>query len=468
MHNKLYLIIFGVVFAAAAVVFDTFPRSTFSTLEKRDLAEAPAFSTERLLSGQYTREVSHWFSDSEPYRDRFMALSMYLKKISGIAAPAGEEEAVTFHDTEAPKEKMPMGDNRTMEEYENTVNVNENAKIAANGIIVVGAPPKARALPCFKSKSVGGRPLAEMANLYKKTFPKCNVYVMAVPLATEFYCPKKTQDFMTSQLPTIRNLYSHLDSTVKAVDVYTPLSQHVKEDIYLRTDHHWAPLGAFYAARQFARVAGVPFKELDSYERCVTHDFVGTMYNYSHDVAIKNSPEDFVYYVPRGVDTKATYVLYHTNKNWEITRESKPHQDEYFHHHKDGSGSAYATFMNGESLLCTIRTATKNGRRLVILKDSYGAAIPGYLFYSFEEIHVIDFRYFTKDIVTYVKDNKITDILFCFNIFNSSGDFASRKLKTFIGQTNFVYADAAGGSAKGKGAAEGTEGSAKPKKRGRR
>ena len=103
MHNKLYLIIFGVVFAAAAVVFDTFPRSTFSTLEKRDLAEVPTFSTERLLSGQYTREVSHWFSDSEPYRDRLMALSMYLKKISGIAAPAGEEEAVTFHDTEAPK-----------------------------------------------------------------------------------------------------------------------------------------------------------------------------------------------------------------------------------------------------------------------------------------------------------------------------------------------------------------------------
>ena len=52
----------------------------------------------------------------------------------------------------------------------------------------------------------------------------------------------------------------------------------------------------------------------------------------------------------------------------------------------------------------------------MIIKDSYGNALPGYLFGSFEDIYVVDFRYFTKNIVQYVKDNQITDILFANNL----------------------------------------------------
>lgn len=52
----------------------------------------------------------------------------------------------------------------------------------------------------------------------------------------------------------------------------------------------------------------------------------------------------------------------------------------------------------------------------MIIKDSYGNALPGYLFGSFEDIYVVDFRYFTKNIVNYVNDNQITDILFANNL----------------------------------------------------
>ena len=40
-HHKLYLVIVGGVFAALTVVFLFFPRTTYSELEKRDLAEFP-------------------------------------------------------------------------------------------------------------------------------------------------------------------------------------------------------------------------------------------------------------------------------------------------------------------------------------------------------------------------------------------------------------------------------------------
>ena len=68
---------------------------------------------------------------------------------------------------------------------------------------------------------------------------------------------------------------------------------------------------------------------------------------------------------------------------------------------------------------CQVRTGMKNHRRLMILKDSFGNAIPGYLFYSFEEIHVVDYRYFGRNMKKYVEENKITDILFANNIFNA-------------------------------------------------
>ena len=93
-YSRFYLLIIGLVFAAFAVVFDTFPRSTFSPLEKRDLATFPSFTVDRLLSGAFTKEISTWFSDSEPYRDHFMQMSMETKH--ALSLNRGEEN-VTFH-----------------------------------------------------------------------------------------------------------------------------------------------------------------------------------------------------------------------------------------------------------------------------------------------------------------------------------------------------------------------------------
>ena len=93
-YPRFYLLIVGLVFAAFAVVFDTFPRSTFSPLEKRDLATFPSFTVDRLLSGAFTKDISTWFSDSEPYRDHFMQMSMETKH--ALSFTRGEEN-VTFH-----------------------------------------------------------------------------------------------------------------------------------------------------------------------------------------------------------------------------------------------------------------------------------------------------------------------------------------------------------------------------------
>ena len=161
----------------------------------------------------------------------------------------------------------------------------------------------------------------------------------------------------------------------------------------------------------------MPFRDLTAYDRKVVHDYVGTMYGYSRDIAVKNSPEDFVYYVPNQVDYTTTYTNYSINKEFKVTGEGKPFQGQYFMTYKDGSGAAYSTFMGGDAKITRVQTGTANHRRVLVMKDSFGNPIPGYLFYSFEEVHVIDFRYFTRNMKAYVRDNHITDILMANNTF---------------------------------------------------
>lgn len=414
MLNKLYIIIVMAVFGCGVLVFNTFERSKISELEKRELATFPAYDNASLMSGKFTKAISAWYSDSEPYRDKFMLMSMMFKESIGMTQ---SDDNIKFHKADAPEAKP--DDNRDIAEYDNKLTADENAKVASAGIIIIGPPGKVRALMAYGGEATGGTAFAEIINRYKKTFPNVNVYCMVIPQSTEFYCPDKARSSTKPELPTIRHIYSLLDPEVKAVDVYTSLGQHAKEDIYLRTDHHWAPLGAFYAAKKFAEVAGVPFRELNSYDRHVIHGYVGSMYGYSKDISVKQSPEDFVFYTPRNTKYTTTYTEYQINKSYKVTSEGAPHTGEFFYTYPDGSPGAYCTFMGGDAKITKVQTSVKNGRRVVIFKDSFGNAIPGYLFYSFEEVHVIDHRYFTKDIRQYIAANKITDILFANNIFKA-------------------------------------------------
>lgn len=423
--SAIYATIVSLVFAAFVVVFITFPRSTYSELEKRDLATFPEFTAERLFSGVFTDSVSKWFSDSEPFRDELMTLSMTVR--DKIRLTVDEEEQITFIAGDPATDSSESADApEELSEEERAAGVvpdelsEENAKIAHAGIVVVGTGERVRAMVAF-----GGGPncclrYAELANKYKETFSDVNVYSMIIPTSIEYYCPEKVKRAAKSQRAPIENAMNHLAEGVQAVDVYWTLKEHALEPIYLRTDHHWTPLGAFYAAKKFAKVAGVPFPDLDAYEEHVIHQFVGSMYGYSRDISVKNAPEDFIYYTPRDVSYETTYVNYTLDRNYHITREGQPYSGPFFYKFRDGNGAAYSTFMGSDQKLTVVRTSTHNGRRVLIVKDSFGNALPGYMFYSFEEVHVVDMRYFRKNMKEYVSDNGITDILFANNIFKAA------------------------------------------------
>ena len=435
MRNDRILVVWvTLLMAVFVVVFCTLPRSTYSELEKRELLHFPEFSWQGLRNGSFTESVSNWFSDSEPFRDVLMRGSMELKSLMAFKT----KEAVTFHaaqdepvvETETMAKADVLGDQREITEFQN--NVNANAKMENAGVIVVGNAPNARALMAFKNKNKGERRFAEVVNTYEATFgPEIQVYCMIIPTAVEYYCPANAESCTDPEFPVLTELYSMIDSAVRVVDLYMVLGEHVDEDIYLRTDHHWSPLGAYYAARQFAMVAGVKVPELSDFVADTIKEYVGSMYGFSKDVNVKKSPEDFVYYKPINISYSTTYRRYELDEDYQIVGEEPAHKGEFFVK-VSGSSSAYCTFMGSDARITQVKTDSDCPRRLLMMKDSFGNAIPGYLFGSFEEIHVIDFRYFTYNIKDYVEEHGITDVLMANNISHVCSGAIGSAYKRFL------------------------------------
>ena len=423
-QSYIYIVFMALVLIIITGIFYILPRPVFSELERLDLTEFPAFpswESDSLQSGKYTESIARWFSDTEPFREQLLRYSMLIDKYAGLRIGSADE-GITFHAADNTSnegedmEELGLTNDREIAEYQNQQNADEAAKIAGAGIIICGPQGKVRAMSAYHGTN-GGVKYASVCNEYKRVFPDVNVYCMVIPTAVEYYCPDAAKSSTKSELSTIRNTYSLLDDSVKAVDIYTALGKHASEDIFLRTDHHWAPLGAYYAAERFAQVAQVPYLPLTEYNKEVVHGFVGTMYGYSHDITVKESPEDFIYYTPKDSAYETTYIVYTVSKSYKVTAEGAAYTGEFFAHFRDGSSGAYCAFMGGDSKITQVRTAQTNGRRLLILKDSFGNALAGYLFGSFEEVHIVDGRYFTKNMKEYVAQNGITDILFCNNVF---------------------------------------------------
>ena len=132
---------------------------------------------------------------------------------------------------------------------------------------------------------------------------------------------------------------------------------------------------------------------------------------------------------------EATAVVYTLSKNRQyVVGQSEPKAVDFFRDYPDGSAAAYCTFMGGDTNTTSVTTSTKNGRRLMILKDSYGNALPSNLFSSFEEIHVVDCRYFLQNMVDFVKDHAITDILFANNLIHASAVKTTEAYERYLTQ----------------------------------
>lgn len=264
-------------------------------------------------------------------------------------------------------------------------------------------------MPCWGTYSLC-ESWAESVNELKRRLPEANVYHMVVPTSSEFYVPDGWDSFTASQKNKIGHAASFLEN-VTDIDAYSALEAHLGEEIYARTDHHWLPLGGYYAAEAFANAAGLDFPELSKYEKVERGGYVGSLYGYAKDEHLKNDPEVFTLYLsPNNDALKTTYYDKDFRNGYESALILSP----------DASGY-YCSFLGSDDRIAKIETDVKNGRRLVIFKESYGNALVPFLTSSFEEIYVCDIRYFNLNAAEFCESVGATDVLAAVCTFTAAG-----------------------------------------------
>lgn len=439
LGNIIYTSFFFGLTAAALLLL---PRSSQSLIEQRDLAELPEFTWEDFLSGDYTEGVAEFYNDTVPYRDSLKKVAAAIKSAYGVPLDDTEIHGQLIAVTEPP-EPTPITTEKpaettapkktTASQKDPTPQSSENAPVTttapittetttsqrqvneiADGVITNGQVVTKLSDGHYRGISLfgggAGTVYAETLNRFHAELgDSVTVYSMVIPTAGEYYLPAKYDAYNASHSAFIEKINAQLDPAIVPVDAVTALAAHTDEEIYTRTDHHWQPLGAYYAVEAFAKAADVPFAALDTYEKVVVDGYVGSMYNYTQSALILNDPEQFIYYKP---SNDYTTYYYDTSYNFDY---------EFPLFVQQSVESSYSTFMGGDKKIVRIETDVKNGRKLLIFKDSYGnAEIPFYTS-SFEEIYVCDMRWFDLNAVEFVREQGITDLLATMCSFSATG-----------------------------------------------
>lgn len=282
--------------------------------------------------------------------------------------------------------------------------VQEGVTKIVNGVMVVNSgTDHPRAIELYSGNFNQGTRYAETLNGYKAALGDAvNVYCMVVPTSQAFYTPPEEAGKYGNQL----DMFNHINGSfngVTGVPVYETLDAHKEEQTYSRTDYHWQPLAAYYAAEQFAAFAGVPYAGLETYTPVVREGYVGAFYRVNQVSELGNHPEQFTYYKPANLDA-VTCTYYNTAFGG-------AHQGSLFFENNSVAAS-YTVFVGTDECILEADTDVDNGRVLVIFKDSYGNALVPFLTQSFSKIYLCDFRYFDRNAISFIQEVGATDLLF--------------------------------------------------------
>ena len=242
------------------------------------------------------------------------------------------------------------------------------------------------------------------------------VYFLLAPNSVKIY-EDKLPLFASpyNQLETIKVVKAGLNQNINFVDIYDVLKEKKQEYIYFKTDHHWTMRGAYYGYQALARKLGVDPHNIDDFiTEIITNEFYGSFYSKANNIHIKSdSIEIFrpkfdisyeVSYLDEDRSTDSLYELKYLDKN-----------------------DKYSLFLDGNHALITIKTNINNDKKIIVFKDSYAHTLMPFLSNHYEEVHVMDLRYYKLDAYEYIEKNNIDEALFLYNV------------KTFSTSENIIW-----------------------------
>ncbi len=254
----------------------------------------------------------------------------------------------------------------------------------------------------YYTPSPSGLPdYAAAIKAFAEKYPEVNVTSVLIPKCCTFEPPKDARDPYENTKAFIENTYAAMGDSVKKADVFGQMDAHDGEYMFYRTDHHWTSLGAYYASVAYCEANGITPYALDSYETVVKTDFIGTLYSFSGGAgALTRNPDYTVGHYPHTGYTMSCYAGY-----WYGATAINPNYNNYAN-----------VFIDGDVPLEVFETDVKNGKALILFKESYGNAFVPYMLDYYERVVVVDIRETTDSVATLIERYGITDAAIVNNI----------------------------------------------------
>ncbi len=362
--NTVFLTLLG----AIALFSVLLPDRAYSDTERRTLQTMPEFSlkalTTRNQNEKFSQKYEEYVADQFLFRDGFVTLKNQTEILLGKkdfgGVWLGDDDYLFSKDTEIDED-----------------NLEQNLKIIAS----------------FIQNNETNHPLR-------------NIAVTLIPDSAHIY-PEKLPAFASAYDFNVVQSAASKILTTRYVDVFDTLSSNKDEDLYYRTDHHWTSSGAYYAYAALADSLNYSANPLSSYQtKKVSKNFRGTL-------ASKVN-------LPTAADTITQFSL-SDSLTCTLKTEDGTQTSIYDVQALEGTDQ-YNYFLGGVKAYHKIETNVNNGRRLLILKDSYAHSLVPFLCDHYESILLIDLRYFTDDVSELLKTENITDLLILYQATNFATD----------------------------------------------
>ncbi len=331
------------------------PKGEYSSLENRYLQKFPAFSLKTISDGTFMKQFESFSNDQLIGRD------FLVKKRAQTEILLGKQE-------------------------------NNGVYFAEDGYLIEQPPVLEQEIVM---QNINAVKMLHSLGRFKVT-------LCVVPPAFEILS-EKLPDHVYK--PVILNLNHAIqkelkDTGVQNADPSGILWNHRNEYIYYKTDHHQTSQGSRLSYEALANFLGYePLGDEAFHPVDVSHDFLGTTYSKG---LISVKPDTITAYEAQASATVS------------FPEEETESASVYFNNHLEEKDQ-YAFFLDGNHGLTVVHGPDKNGRHLAIFKDSYAHSLAPFLANHFETIHLIDLRYFQGDVLEYLHNNQLQDVLFYYS-----------------------------------------------------
>ena len=355
------ILVFCILIFGMTVATILKPSTEFSETENRSLAQKPSLSVKPLLNGEFESDYESYLTDQFVLRDQWIALKTKAER----ATFKTESKDIYFADDDYLIEKHTGSFTSDMAQ--------QNIRI-----------------------------LQQFVETYEPQFGAEHMSVMIVPNAV---------DILRDKLPAFAAPYdeeTYLNQAAEVMpsgvwfDAASVLRSHLDEELYYHTDHHWKNGAAFTVYQDWAATKDLTVPSEEDYQiETATDSFEGTIQSKLGIHTVKDSIElyqpidDLFYTVQMDGSDEVSYSIYDRTA---LDTKNK-----------------YGVYFGGNHALVKLRTRNTNGRKMLVIKDSYAHCFAPFLLPDFAEVDLLDIRYYNQKVSDLIAQGGYTDFLFLYN-----------------------------------------------------